>query len=107
MDAKQIRIEVVYAQPDNQRLVELVVPEGTTVRAAAERSGLQQHFPEIDLQQAPLGIFGKVSKKPEEQVVRENDRVEIYRPLIADPKKARANRANRANRAAKQKQQRS
>lgn len=95
MDDKQIRVEVVYALAHEQRIVELYLPEGTTVLAAAEQSGLQRHFPEIDLSQAALGVFSKLVKKPAEQVLRDNDRVEIYRPLIADPKKARANRAAR------------
>ncbi|WP_417596300.1 RnfH family protein [Oceanospirillum sp.] len=93
MDAKQIRVEVVYALPNEQKIIELYVPEGTTVLQAAERSGLSQHYPEIDLATVSLGIFSKLVKAPKEQVLRENDRVEIYRPLIADPKKVRANRA--------------
>lgn len=93
MDAKQIRVEVVYALPKEQRVVELYLPEGSTVLQAAEKSKLDQHYPEIDLATASLGVFGKLSKKPAEQQLRENDRVEIYRALIADPKKVRANRA--------------
>lgn len=93
MDDKPIRVEVVYALAQEQRVVELFVPEGTTVLQAAEKSGLSQHYPEIDLTTASLGVFSKLSKKPAEQVLRENDRVEIYRALIADPKKVRANRA--------------
>ncbi|OPX54875.1 RnfH family protein [Oceanospirillum multiglobuliferum] len=93
MDDKLIRVEVVYALAHDQRVVELFVPEGTTVFQAAERSGLVAHFPEIDLESAPMGLFSKLVKQPKTQVLRENDRVEIYRPLIADPKKARANRA--------------
>ena len=93
MDNKLIRVEVVYALPNEQRVVELHLPEGSTVLQAVERSGLDKHYPEIDLASAPLGVFSKLAKKPAEQVLRDNDRVEIYRPLIADPKKARANRA--------------
>ena len=99
MDDKKIRVEVVYALPNEQRVVELYVPEGTTVQQAAERSGLDQHYPEIDLATASLGVFSKLSKKPAEQVLRENDRVEIYRTLIADPKKVRANRAAKQKKA--------
>lgn len=93
MDDKLIRIEVVYALPKEQRVVELFVPEDTDLRSAARRSGLDSHFPGLDLKTAPLGVFGKVIKNPETVFVRENDRIEIYRPLIADPKQVRARRA--------------
>ena len=93
MGDKQIRVEVVYALPKEQRVVELYVPEGTTVLQAAEMSGLDKHYPEIDLATASLGVFSKLSKTPAEQPLRENDRVEIYRALIADPKQARLKRA--------------
>ncbi|WAJ38543.1 RnfH family protein [Pseudomonas sp. GOM7] len=96
MDSRSIAIEVVYALADRQRLLRLSVPLGTTVREAALRSGMQQYFPELDLQQAPLGIFGKAVAKPEERVLEEGERVEIYRPLIADPKEVRKQRAARA-----------
>jgi len=93
MDDKLIRVEVVYALATEQRVIEIFVPEGTHIVEAARQSGIADHFPEIDLSSAPMGVFGKVIKQPEQHVLRENDRVEIYRPLIADPKKARANRA--------------
>ena len=66
------------------------------MREAALRSGMQQFFPELDLSQAPLGIFGKAVSKPEERVLEEGERVEIYRPLIADPKEVRKQRAAKA-----------
>lgn len=93
MDDKLIRVEVVYALAHDQRVVELFVPEGTTAFQAAERSGLVAHFPEIDLEAVSMGVFSKLVKQPKTHVLRENDRVELYRALIADPKKARANRA--------------
>jgi len=93
MDEKLIRIEVVYASPSEQRVIELFLPEGTTVQQAAEKSGMTEHFPEIDLTTSPMGVYGKVIKKPGEHVLHEHDRVEIYRALIADPKQARARRA--------------
>ncbi|MBB1488114.1 RnfH family protein [Oceanospirillum sediminis] len=93
MDEKLIRIEVVYASPSEQRVIELFLPEGTTVQQAAEKSGMAEHFPEIDLTTSPMGIYGKVIKKPDEHVLHEHDRVELYRALIADPKQARARRA--------------
>ena len=57
---------------------------------------MQPFFPELDLSQAPLGIFGKAVGKPEERVLEEGERVEIYRPLIADPKEVRKQRAAKA-----------
>ncbi len=96
MDKPSIAIEVVYALAERQKLLRLSVPAGTTVREAALRSGMQQFFPELDLSQAPLGIFGKAVSKPEERVLEEGERVEIYRPLIADPKEVRKQRAAKA-----------
>jgi len=84
-------IEVVYAKPDIQVLIPLEVEEGTTLRTAIERSGVLERFPEIDLEKAKVGIFGKLSKL--DAVLRAKDRVEIYRPLIADPKEVRKQRA--------------
>ena len=96
MDNRSIAIEVVYALADKQRLLRLSVPQGTTMREAVRLSGMQQHFPDADLGQAPLGIFGKAVLKPEERVLEEGERVEIYRPLIADPKEVRKQRAAKA-----------
>lgn len=88
-------VEVAYARPEKQRIVRLQVPEGTTVAEAARLSGIVEMFPEIDLAQIDMGIFGKVVKKPAEQALRDGDRVELYRPLKIDPKQARLNRANK------------
>lgn len=96
MDKANIVVEVVYALADKQKLLSLSVPAGTTVREAALRSGLDAHFPGLDLQTAPLGVFGKAVAKPDERVLEEGERVEIYRPLIADPKEVRKQRAARA-----------
>lgn len=96
MDKPSIAVEVVYALAERQKLLRLSVPQGTTVREAALRSGMQQFFPGLDLSQAPLGIFGKAVSKPEERVLEEGERVEIYRPLIADPKEVRKQRAAKA-----------
>ena len=95
MDKANIVVEVVYALADKQKLLSLSVPVGTTVREAALRSGLDAHFPGLDLHTAPLGIFGKAVAKPDERVLEEGERVEIYRPLIADPKEVRKQRAAR------------
>lgn len=88
-----LRVEVVYALRDRQVLLTLEVEEGTTARQAVERSGVLQRFPEIDLARAGLGIFGRVVA-PDTRL-RDGDRVEIYRSLIADPKDARRTRAAR------------
>jgi len=88
-----ISIEVVYALPERQRLIELQVEDDCTVLAAAQRSGIAQEFVEIDWNNAVLGIFGKVVENPAQTKLRNGDRIEIYRPLIADPKAARRQRA--------------
>lgn len=79
-----IEIEVAYARPDTQALLSLSVPLGTTAKEAIRASGLLARFPEIDLDVQAIGIFGTVC--PLTQILRAGDRVEIYRPLIADPK---------------------
>lgn len=96
MDKSMIAVEVVYALADKQKLLRIAVPEGTTVREAALRSSMDGFFPGLDLATAPLGIFGKAVPKPDERAVEEGERVEIYRPLIADPKEVRKQRAARA-----------
>ena len=96
MGKQDIVVEVVYALADKQKLLQLTVPSGTTVRQAALLSGMDVHFPGLDLQTSPLGIFGKAVAKAEERVLQEGERVEIYRPLIADPKEVRKQRAAKA-----------
>ena len=86
-----LEIEIVYGLADRQVLKSMSVTGGTTVREAALKSGLGVEFPELDLQQAPLGIFGKAVK--DETVLRDGDRIEVYRPLLIDPKEARRKRA--------------
>jgi len=90
-----MEVEVAYARPDKQRIVTLQVPEGTTMVEAARLSGISELFPEINLDDIDMGIFGKVEKKPGEYRLREGDRVELYRPLKIDPKQARLNRAKK------------
>lgn len=89
--SEQIRVEVVYALPAKQELVAVKVASGTTVRQAIEASGLLEKYPEIDLAKNKLGVFAKLTKP--DAVLRDRDRVEIYRPLIADPKEVRKQRA--------------
>lgn len=91
-----IEVEVVYALADVQQLVTLKVPLGTTAREAAERCGLAVQFPDLDVQACPLGVFGKVLVSPQTRVLEAGDRVEIYRPLLADPKEVRKQRAAKA-----------
>ena len=86
-----LRIELIYALPEKQQLVSLQLPAGSTVREAIDASGLLQKHPEIDLARNKIGIFGKLSKP--DALLRDQDRVEIYRPLIADPKEVRKQRA--------------
>lgn len=87
----EILVEVAYALPSQQLILELMVPEGTTAEQAVQQSGIMAKFPDIDLAQNKLGIFGKLIKA--DTVLRERDRVEIYRSLIADPKEVRRQRA--------------
>jgi putative ubiquitin-RnfH superfamily antitoxin RatB of RatAB toxin-antitoxin module len=90
----QIQVEVAYALPDKQVILALEVAAGTTALEAAQQSGVTDKFAGIDLDNAKMGIFGKVVAP--QQVLQEGDRVEIYRPLIADPKEVRKARAARA-----------
>lgn len=94
--ANTIEIEVVYALADKQKIVCLSVTPDTTVRQAALLSKLDQDFEGLDLVNAKLGIFGKAVIQPEEQKVEEGQRIEIYRPLLADPKEVRKRRAAKA-----------
>ena len=91
-----IEIEVVYAAVDRQVLRTLSVPEGATVREAVLKSGIGDEFPELDLNECPLGIFGKVVADPQVHLIQVGDRIEIYRPLLADPKEVRRLRAAKA-----------
>ena len=88
--AVMLEIEVVYGLPDKQVLKKMNVQNGCTAREAVCQSGLDEIFSELDLQTAPLGIFGKSVK--DETLLRDKDRIEIYRPLLIDPKEARRKR---------------
>ena len=95
-DAEMIEVEVAYALPDKQKIYALLVEEGTTVLEAARRSAIRSDFPEVDLDTAKMGIFGQSVKSPASHEVKNGDRVEVYRPLIADPKEVRRKRAAKA-----------
>ena len=84
-------IEVAYATPQKQLILECEVDSGTTVREAARQSRIDQHFPQLDLESCELGIFGKAVA--DDYALADGDRIEIYRPLIADPKEIRRQRA--------------
>lgn len=89
-DAK-IAVEVVYPLPDKQEVVRLKLAAGATVQSAVEASGLLAKHPEIDLKKNKFGVWNKLAKL--DAALRDLDRVEIYRPLIADPKEVRKQRA--------------
>jgi len=89
-----IAVEVVYALPDKQYLYSVKVPEGSTVEQAVIASGLLELRSDIDLKKNKVGIYSRPVKLQDE--VQSGDRIEIYRPLIADPKDLRRQRAERA-----------
>lgn len=91
-----IKVEVAYATPEKQLIVEVEVEPGTNMMDAALCSGLENEFKDLKIAESPMGIFGRKVAKPANEIVREGDRIEIYRPLLVDPKKARANRAAKA-----------
>ncbi len=100
-----ISVEIAYALPDKQRIITLQVKRGTTALVAVGLSGIVTEFPEIDPHSAAMGIFsrpldGKASPLPQDYVLSERDRVEIYRPLLIDPMQARLLRAARARKKA-------
>ncbi len=78
-----MRISITYAEPGQQQWIDLDVPEQTTAEDAIRLSGVLEKFPEIDLSENKFGVFGKIAKP--QQVLKEGDRVEIYRPITADP----------------------
>jgi putative ubiquitin-RnfH superfamily antitoxin RatB of RatAB toxin-antitoxin module len=91
-----VGVEVVYAAVDRQALLSVAVPVGTTVRATLLKSGIGEAFLELNLADCPVGIFGKVVADPDTRPVQAGDRIEIYRPLLADPKEVRRLRAAKA-----------
>jgi putative ubiquitin-RnfH superfamily antitoxin RatB of RatAB toxin-antitoxin module len=88
---QHIHVEVAYAKESEQALLAVEGEKGITVREAIERSGVLKRFPEIDIGVNKVGVFGKLTKL--DQILETGDRVEIYRPLIADPKEQRKKRA--------------
>ncbi len=90
---KIMQVEVAYAKPEQQVIISIDVDANTTVEQAIQHSGILEQFPEIDLSVNKVGVFGKISKL--DAPLREKDRVEIYRKLIADPKESRRKRAEK------------
>lgn len=86
--AERLRVQLCHATPGNVLLRDLEVDAGTTIEQAIASSGL---LPDIDLEHTPVGIFGK--KKDRSTVLRDGDRIEVYRPLVADPEETRRRRA--------------
>ncbi|WJG10878.1 RnfH family protein [Aliiglaciecola sp. LCG003] len=94
MTDSQITIEVAYGLPTKQALLKVVVEQGTTVEQAIQASGVMRRFPEIDLTSNKVGIWNRTCKLTD--FPKHGDRIEIYRPLIADPKEVRRKRAEKA-----------
>lgn len=91
IESDMIHVEVVYALPHEQRVITLVVNQSMTVEEIIQTSGILQIYPEIDLTQNKVGVFSRNIKL--DATVRDHDRIEIYRPLLADPKEIRRKRA--------------
>ena len=91
-----LAVEVAFATPEHQALIALEVPAGCTVRRAVELSGIAGQFPGVDFAHCPVGLFGHVLSEPECHALEAGDRIELYRPLLADPKEVRRLRAAKA-----------
>jgi putative ubiquitin-RnfH superfamily antitoxin RatB of RatAB toxin-antitoxin module len=94
MVVSKIFIEIAYAMPEKQRIIELQVAPDCTIESAIQQSGLLALFPEIDLTKQQVGVFSQQRNLSDK--VKEGDRIEIYRPLAVDPKQARRARAQQA-----------
>lgn len=91
MSEQHILVEVAYANQSHQKVVTVKLPVGSTVEDSIRKSGILAEFPEIDLAVNKVGVYSKACKL--DTALRDKDRVEIYRPLIADPKEVRKQRA--------------
>lgn len=91
-----ITIEVAYATPKRQLILSVDVSTGTTMVEAVRASGILREFPEIDMASVKMGVWGKTEKDPATRIMQTGERIEIYRPLLIDPKEARKNRASKA-----------
>ncbi len=94
IESEMIHVEVVYALPDEQRVFTLVVNQAMTAEEIIKQSGVLELYPQIDLKVNKVGVFSRNVKL--DATVRDKDRIEIYRPLLADPKEIRRKRAEQA-----------
>jgi len=94
MSQKMMNIEVAYATPERQRIIPIRIAEGATVEECITKSHISDYFTDINLAEQKVGIWSKASKL--DATPRDGDRIEIYRPLIADPKEIRRRRAEQA-----------
>ncbi|WP_042295565.1 RnfH family protein [Paraburkholderia bannensis] len=90
-------VDVCYALPDAQTVLGVQLPAGSTVQQAIDASGILTRHPEIDLTKLKVGVYGKL--KPLDAELADHDRVEIYRPLVVDPKLARQRRVDKTRKA--------
>ncbi|CAM3647330.1 RnfH family protein [Vibrio aquimaris] len=97
IESEMIHVEVVYALPHEQRVYTLVVNRAMTVEEIIRQSGVLEQYPEVDLSMNKVGVFSRNIKL--DSTVRDKDRIEIYRPLLADPKDIRRKRAEQAKQA--------
>lgn len=100
-DFDLITVEVAYALPHKQKIITLLVEPGITALEAVKRSRITDYFPDLDIESAKMGIFGqslgtKGLESADKHILHQGDRVEIYRPLICDPKDARRKRAEKS-----------
>ena len=93
-DAETFAVDVIYALPTQQKIITINVAPGTTFIEAVKQSNMVSFFPEIDIEKVKLGVFSRQAKHDEE--LQQGHRIEIYRPLIADPKDVRRKRAEKA-----------
>ena len=96
MSQELIHVEVAYALPEKQMIIPLTVAVGSTLFEVAVQSKIVEHFSGLELETATMGVFAKIEKTPKPRVIQAGERVEIYRPLINDPKEARKARAAKA-----------
>lgn len=94
MSESMADVEVVFGTPAKQKIIPVTIVVGTTVEEAIVQSGICEHFPQIDLTQHKVGIWNKTCKLTD--TPRHGDRIEIYRPLVADPREIRRRRAEKA-----------
>jgi uncharacterized protein len=93
----RLSVEVCYALANEQTVIAVELPEGATLQQALDASGILQRYPQIDLGTQKVGVFGKL--KPLDTVLADHDRVEIYRPLLVDPKVSRQRRVEKTRKA--------